>query len=89
MADVYLAKHQKLDEVAKVPKEIFLLEDEPFSYSSGSTAAKSDNTVIAVQYKPASSRLDQIAEHEAVMGRDKENLKSDWREDKQLPSKFK
>lgn len=50
---------------------------------------KCDRSMNAVQYKPTSGRLKQTAEHRTVTEQVEAILKKDWREDGQLPAKFK
>lgn len=66
IVDLHLPKHQKTGEVANVPRKVFHIKDEHFSYQSVSYDSNSDNYVHAVHYEPILDRLKQIAEHETV-----------------------
>lgn len=52
-------------------------------------AASSDGSFHAVYYKPTVDRLKQMDEDIAVEEKSEEKLAKDWRENVQLPAKFK
>lgn len=84
-----LRKHQEVVEVSRAPKRIVYITEENFLYMSNSKATKIDRAVNSQHHRPRVNLLDKIAKLDSVKERCEENHKNNWREDVQLPDKFK
>lgn len=88
-AELHLAKHLKVHEVANFLEEIVHIKDKLSSYPFGERVTRSDRFISAENYKPTLDCMEHITKHEAVKEKAEVILKNSSREDAQLPTMFK
>lgn len=84
-----LLGHQRVVEAASVKQEIVQIIEECFWCPAFGKGSKDDRSMNSIQYKPAADSLEEMTIRKTMEDKEKQFLKKNWKEDVQMPDKFK